>query len=172
MYMNSRLKVLSEIYHHVWGFAKTSAREDHSMAFPLFAKIMEELRRERLLQSSISSGRTMWPSWVTPTAFDVRICWLCKGAVADALVVECCISRRGLVGYIWLLALGVQTGGAEEGGVRVMMWGYPEVIVVVLLSSGVEIAWTYTIRHGSSFCPHSEHQWGSSHNRPDWPSGG
>ena len=63
----------------------------------------------------------MWPSWVTPTAFDVRIYWLCRGAEADALVVECCISRRGLVGYIWLLALGVQTGGAEEGGVRVMM---------------------------------------------------
>ena len=91
------------------------------MGFPLFAKIVVELWRERLLQSSISSGRTMWPSWVTPTAFDVRIYWLCKGAVADALVVECCISRRGLVGYIWLLALGVQTGGAEEGGVRVML---------------------------------------------------
>ena len=91
------------------------------MGFPLFAKSVVELWRERLLQSSISSGRTMWPSWVTPTAFEVRVCWLCKGAVSDALVVECCISRRGLVGCIWLLALGVQTGGAEEGGVRVMM---------------------------------------------------
>ena len=91
------------------------------MGFPLFAKSVVELWRERLLQSSISSGRTMWPSWVTPTAFDVRIYWLCKGAVSDALVVECCISRRGLVGRSWLLALGVQTGGAEEGGVRVMI---------------------------------------------------
>ena len=63
----------------------------------------------------------MWPSWVTPTALEVRIYWLCKGAVSDALVVECCISRRGLVGRIWLLALGVQAIGAEEGGVRVMI---------------------------------------------------
>ena len=27
----------------------------------------------------------------------------------------------GLVGRSWLLSLGVQTGGAEEDGVRVMM---------------------------------------------------
>ena len=46
------------------------------MGFPLFSKIVEELWRERLLQSGISSVRTVWPCWVNPTVFEVRV-YLC-----------------------------------------------------------------------------------------------
>ena len=39
----------------------------------LFTESMVELWRVELLQSSISSVRTVWPCWVIPTGFKVRI---------------------------------------------------------------------------------------------------
>ncbi len=65
-------------------------------------------------------------------------------------------------------ALGVQAGNAGVEGVRIMNWGVSEGG-----SCGpFVVRGRNSLNTISSFCLHSEHQRGSSHTRPDWPSGG
>ena len=102
---------------------------------------------EVLLELCSSSARTDWPFWAIPIGF-----------VFTALLFGSAYVGRVILGCCW-----VQEENDEEDGVRMRPWNFLAMVVVVLPSSGVGIACTFTIRHGSSFCPYREHRRGISH---------